>query len=459
MGPKIKPHHPMQTYLIPVRPSDWLPKKHFAYFVYQTLKMLDDNGELKAFSQKYDKRHAAGSSAYSYFMLLSVIIYAYSKGIFSSRQIATALYEDVGLRFLSAGSFPSYRTISRFRKENFNNFRSLFVIILECARGAKRTEFADIAIDGTKIKANASKLKNRKTSEEDPTEQAFKKVAEDILHQAEATDAREDKERGGSKEEEEKTSEELECEAQEEKDRARKTYEAIKRRKKRQKESPPDKPQDVSQSKQEAPQDEEKRAPESAEKTRKKKTKITNTTDPDSRLMKTSGEGFQQSYNAQIAVDKESHLILANKVSQSHNDQGELLPMLDEASKNTGRVPKTVLADAGYANEKDLSELEKRETEGYIATRKFKHTEKPGPSRKINPKNAATLRMSQKLSTPHGRAKYRERAWIAEAPFGWIKRCRKFRQFSVRGLESVQGEFALVCLTQNLTKMFAFEGK
>ena len=151
-----------------------------------------------------------------------------------------------------------------------------------------------------------------------------------------------------------------------------------------------------------------------------------------------------QGGSGHLTIIGTSWLILGSKVTDAHNDQGQLHPMIDEVIENVGESPTTVYADGGYSNEKDLERLEKREIEGVIATRK-----------NVNiTKNPATGRMLKKFSTPEGRARYKCRAWAAEAPIAWLKCCRNFRKFSVRGLDSVSGEFALVCAAQNLIRMF-----
>ena len=176
-----------------------------------------------------------------------------------------------------------------------------------------------------------------------------------------------------------------------------------------------------------------------------------NFTDPESGIMKTSSEGFQQCYNAQVAVDGEHQLVVATEVTANASDQGGLLLLLDEVAETVGEQPETVLADAGYSNERDLADLETRGIDGYVSLgREGKKARPRDPE-----KNPATSRMAEKLSTPAGRAVYAERKWLSEAPHGWIKHVLGFRRFSLRGLEKVRGEWDLVCLALNAKRLHA----
>ena len=165
--PRVKPFVPNQMRLMPPSPLDWLPKTHFAYFIFELLTLLQEQGELKAFYAKFNKRSNSGHPSFNPTMILGILIYAYSIGMRSSRKIAQALYQDVALRYLCAENFPSYRTIARFRQDHAKDFHSLFVSIIQYAQNSGRSEFKEIGIDGTKIKANASKLKNRNKVEDE----------------------------------------------------------------------------------------------------------------------------------------------------------------------------------------------------------------------------------------------------------------------------------------------------
>ena len=174
-----------------------------------------------------------------------------------------------------------------------------------------------------------------------------------------------------------------------------------------------------------------------------------NFTDPESSIMKTSSEGFQQCYNAQVAVDAEQQLVVATEVTANASDQGELPVLLDAVQEAFDAQPETVLADAGYCNERDLTDLEKRGVDGYVALgREGKQTRSHDPE-----KYPATNRMAEKLSKPEGRATYAERKWLSEAPYGWIKHVLGFRRFSLRGLTKVRGEWDLVCLALNVKRL------
>ena len=174
-----------------------------------------------------------------------------------------------------------------------------------------------------------------------------------------------------------------------------------------------------------------------------------NFTDPESWIMRTSSEGFQQSYNAQVVVEGENQLVVGTGVTNNASDQGRLIPMIDEAAAVCGETPEEVLADAGYGNEQDLGELERRGVDGYVALSR----EGKAPA-KIDPvKYPAKARMAAKLATEDGRRRYARRKWQAEAPIGWIKEALGFRRFSFRGLDKVQAEWTLVCLDLNVKRL------
>ena len=189
MNAKVRRYTPTQTFLLPPQPLEWLDDDHFAMFIYKTLHTLESNGQLDEFNQKLMDRHSSGNPTYHFRMMLAILIYSYSVGVHSSRKFATALCESLPLRFLAGGNFPSYRTINRFRKDNFKYFSVLFVKIIELAKEVGRAKFDDIAIDGTKIKANASKLKNRKLVEEELVERTLTEAVQEHIKKAEEADA------------------------------------------------------------------------------------------------------------------------------------------------------------------------------------------------------------------------------------------------------------------------------
>ena len=386
--------------------------------------------DLSAFYKPYRGNDKGGNSPYDPALMISLLLYAYIRGVQSSRKIENLIITDLGFRHLAGGHRPNFRTIANFRKRHLKDFHQLFTQVLLVAKSEGLLTVGEVAIDGTKIRAHASKLKNRNVLDQ---KEEIAGIVDKILENAEKTDTRENKDQGSKNSYLPKKSDHVNnfkgCKPKFNKSSILFNI-GISEELEDDEEIPPDKT--------EAPPDPVK------SQTKAVKPKKRNLTDPDSRLMKTSQDGFQQAFNAQIATDKDTQLILGSKVTDAHNDQGQLHPMIDEVIKNLSESPTTVYADGGYSNEKDLERLEKREIEGVIATRK-----------NVNiTKNPATGRMLKKVSTPEGRARYKCRAWAAEAPIAWLKCCRNFRKFSVRGLDSVSGEFALVCAAQNLIRMF-----
>lgn len=422
---------PEQSLLLPPSPRDWLPEGHLAYFLSDTVDALD----LKAFYEPYEG-DGRRNSPYDPRMMVKLLLYGYATGVFSSRKIAKKLHEDVAFRVLAGENFPAHRTLAEFRQRHLPSFQSLFVQVLEVAREAGVLQMGTVAVDGTKVKASASKHKAMSYGRMKQDQERLKGEIAELMSRAAQVDAEEDAQYGADN-----TGDELPEELQRREQRLGKIQEAIERLRSRQ-----------------AAEDREagrKEAPPAAEETKKKRDfgeplekKQDNFTDPESRIMKTSS-GFEQCYNGQLAVDEKTRLILAAKVTQSAADSEELLPVLEQIHTNVGLLPQAVLADAGYRSEENLQGLEAREIDGYVALGR--------EGKKFVVKNEehhpATQRMKRKLETPEGRKRYSQRKSIVEPVNGWIKSVLGFRQFSLRGLSKVSGEWTLVCLALNLRQM------
>ena len=447
--PKTRYYCPEEPVSNVISFKDMLPvqEQNLLQFVMDVIQEID----LSAFYKPYENNRRGGNTPYDPTMLISLLVYAYIKGVRSSREIEMLTKTHLAFVHISGRNFPNYRTIARFRRRHLKDFEKVFSEILLFAKKQHMLSVGDIAIDGTKIRAYASKLKNRRVVSEDADEAICDQIVDDILTEVHKTDKQETKEQGSNNRYLQKGPQRNDIPHN-----AKEKFKEFKQQRQAEHKQPEDSPVKSSvvpriklQSKSTPPNTPEKPSQHQDLGTKKRqrvvKPKIENLTDPDSRLMKTSQEGFQQSYNAQIATDKDTQLILGTKVTQRHNDQGQLHPMIDEVQRNLGEKPISVYADAGYSNERDLQRLEARKIEGIIATRRNVDLKR----------NVATARMSKKLSSPEGRARYKCRAWVAEAPIAWLKGRRNFRQFSVRGLESVSGEFALACAAQNLVRMFA----
>ncbi len=424
---------PEQSLLLPPSPRDWLPEDYLAYFLSDTVDALD----LKAFYEPYEG-DGRRNSPYDPRMMVKILLYGYATGTFSSRKIARKLHEDVAFRVLSGESFPAHRTIAEFRQRHLQSFQGLFVQVLQVAREAGLLRLGTVAVDGTKVKASASKHKAMSYSRMKQETERLKAEIAELTSRAAQVDAQEDVEYGPDN-----RGDEIPEELRRREQRLGKIQEAIERLRSRQAE------EDRAEGRKEEPPSAEpvkngcKRAfGEPPEK------KQDNFTDPESRIMKTSS-GFDQCYNGQLAVESESRLIVAAKITQCASDHDELLPVLEEIRSNVGQLPEAVLADAGYRSEENLAKLEASPMDAYVALGRERKTAKV----KNEEKYPATHRMKQKLEAEEGRQRYSKRKSIVEPVNGWIKSVLGFRQFSLRGLQKVSGEWTLVCLALNLRQM------
>lgn len=426
---------PDQDLLLPVNLGEWLPEGHVAYFISEVVEQLD----LTAFYAPYEG-DGRRKMPYEPRMMLKVLIYAYVSGIFSSRRIAQKLEEDVAFRVLAAGNFPKHRTICEFRKRHLADFKALFVQLVQIARAAGLVSLGTVAVDGTKVRANASKHKAMSYQRMQQEEQRLSAEIEQMCDRAKRTDEAEDARHGAQRRGDELPEELQHRESRLEKIRAAKArLEAEQRARDEARGRHPD----------------DDRRPPGGRGGRFKrdfgvpKDKAqSNFTDPESRIMKTS-EGYQQCYNGQLAVDADFQMIVANELTANASDQGVMLGLLDQLEATLEAQPGGVLADAGYRKEADFAELERRGIDGYISVRR----EGESAGKVDVAAYPATHRMTEKLSTPDGRERYRDRKHIVEAVNGWIKQVMGFRRFSIRGLAGAVGEWNLVCLAANLRRM------
>ncbi|MGA7615530.1 MAG: IS1182 family transposase [Thermoanaerobaculia bacterium] len=434
MPTTYRPYRPEQSLLLPPSPYDWLPEGHLAHFVFDIVDQLD----LSAFYEPY-KGDGRRKQPYEPRMMLKLIIYSYLTGTFSSRKIARRIDEDVAVRYLAAGNFPSHRTICDFRLEHVDAFSSLLVQIIRTAQETGLVTLGRIAIDGSKVRANASKHKAMSYDRMKKEQAKLEKEIADILATAAEEDAREDAEYGVDR-----RGDELPEELQRRETRIQKIKEARERLEQRQRE------QDTKDGRSEGDDDPARKKG----KPFKRKFGVPddkaqeNFTDSESRIMK-SQEGFQQCYNAQIAVDAYNQLIVGFEITQSAADSGSLLPLVEVVEQNCETTPDQVVADAGYRSETSFIELEQKKIDAYVSLGR------EGKEAAAETTLPATLRMKQKLDSPPGKAVYRRRKAIVEPVFGWVKNVLGFRRFSLRGMRKVAGEWALVCLVINLKRMSA----
>lgn len=428
MAGMFAPYDPDQQYLLPPSLKDWLPSDHLVYFVSETVDQLD----LSSFERAY-RQEGSGNVAYHPRLMVKLLVYAYSTGVFSSRGIARQIEENIAFRVLAAENRPSHRTIARFRQEHVERFGEIFVQIVQIARESGLTHLGKVAIDGTKIKANASKHKAMSYARMKEEEKRLREEISTLIASATNADALEDAELGPDF-----RGDELPAELKRREDRlavivaAKKRLEARKREEHDDREAPP----------RSGAEHERKKAAKPREKDQE------NFTDPESRIMKTGSGSFEQCYNAQSAVDAKHQVIVAAEVSPSASDAILLVPMADQVTRNMDQKPKCVLADAGYRSEANFARMQERGIEVLVPL--GREGKAARPTRNAAP---ATEEVQRRMRTKRGRRLYAARKHIVEPVMGWVKRCLGFRSFNLRGLAAVRGEWNLVCLALNLRRM------
>jgi transposase len=424
MAKTYRSYLPEQSLLLPPSLREWLPDGHLAYFVSDVVDELD----LSAIESVYEEDDR-GQPPYHPRMMTKILLYGYCVGVFSSRKIQKRLVEDVAFRVLAAGNQPDFRTISDFRKLHLKALEEMFQQMLRLTLETGALKLGQVAMDGSKFKANASKHKALSYGRMEETEKRLRAEVRKLLSQAEAADREEDKRYGR-----ERRGEELPGELQRRETRIariREAKEALEERAREQARKEGEDPEEVKPT---------------------AKTQY-NFTDPESRILK-GADGFVQGYNTQIAVEPAFQLIVGQRVTQAANDKQQLVPLVETIEQQSGQKPQGVVVDSGYCSEENLKYLDQRRIEGFVATEKQKHAQrnescKPGPL----PIGASRVeRMERKLQTKVGAAVYATRKCIVEPAFGQIKQARGFRQFLLRGLEKVRGEWALICMTHNILK-------
>jgi len=425
---------PEQDLLLPPSLRDWLPEGHLAYYVSDVVDQLD----LSAIQAVYEKE-MRGQPPYDPRMMTKVLVYGYGVGVFSSRRIQKRLQEDIGFKVLAAGNEPDFRTISDFRKIHLEALQGLFEQVLEMALESGAVKLGRVSLDGTKVKANASKHKAMSYGRMKEKQRQLKEEVKQLLAQAEAADEEEDQRYGNQR------GDELPAELQRRETRLAKIKQAKKVVEQRAREKAVAEGKSAEEAKKAKPADKDQY----------------NFTDPESRIMK-GADGFVQGYNAQAAVEPERGLIVGQLVTQAANDKEQLQPMVEAIEQQCGQRPQAILADSGYCSEENLKYLEsteqpERKIEGFIGTDRQAHGEsRPPCKRGPLPKGATRVdRMRRKLQTKVGKAVYAARKCVVEPVFGQIKQARGFRQFVLRGIRKVKGEWALVCLTHNILRLYA----
>ena len=446
-----------QSLMMPPSLHDWLPENHLARFVADLVPTLD----LSAFYGSYEEKDGRGQAAYHPVMMVRLLLYGYCIGVVSSRQIEKRTYEDVAFRYLSADEHPDHSTINGFRKRHLGALAGLFVQALQLCQKAGLVKLGHVAVDGTKLQANASKHKAMSYDRMSEAEDKLKAEVEELLKRAEAADAAEDeKEKKGESDKlpEElarresrlkkirQAKAELEAEAKQKAEQEKAAAEAKIAARREQEEQTGKKmggrPPQVPDPEQAVPDAKAQR----------------NFTDADSRIMPDGAHkgSFVQAYNAQIVVDAEAQIIVAADITQQPNDKQQLAPMLAQVEPNTGVKPVASSSDTGYWSPEQIADKRIEGIDLYVATGRDKHGASTETMASAEPDKTDSAReqMKQKLQSAAGRAIYKMRKAIVEPVFGQIKECRHFRRFSLRGLENVRAEWKLVCLTHNILKLF-----
>jgi transposase len=426
----FRPYDPDQIFLMPASMRDWLPSGHLAYFISD----LVDHLNLSAIMIRYE-REERGYPPYHPAMMVKVLLYAYCGGVPSSRKIARKLEEDIAFRVLAANNTPDFRTISDFRKDHLKALSDLFLEVLKLCQKAGLVKLGHVSLDGTKVKANASKHKAMSYGRMKEEEERLKAEVEGLLKQARGVDEEEDRCYG-----KDKRGDELPKELAFRESRLNKIREA-----------------------REALEVEARQEVEQARKEGKQATGIPsdkaqrNFTDPDSHIMPApGGKHFEQSYNAQAVVDSAHQVIVAAEVTNQPSDKGQAKPMMELVRDNTGKLPRRMLADAGYFSGEAVQSLASEGIDVYMPPGKMKHTSTmPQAPRGRIPEGMSTAdRMRRKLRTKKGRRCYGLRKVLSEPVFGQIKQARGFRQFQLRGKEKVKAEWKLICMGHNVLKLF-----
>src|SRR5579862_9181324 len=379
MSKTYKPYQPEQDLLMPPSLRDWLPEKHLAYFVSEVVDELDLSGIYAAYEK--DER---GQPPYDPRMMTKVLVYGYCVGVYSARKIQQRLIEDVAFRVLAAGNAPDFRTIADLRKQHLEVVKGLFEQVLKMALELGAMKLGRVALDGSKVKANASKHMAMSYERMQEQEKAIKEQVKELLARAEAADAEEDARYG-----KERAGDERPEELQRRETRLKRIGEAKRALEERAREK----------AKKEGKQG------QAVEEARPKAQDQYNFTDPESRIMPSSSEGFVQAYNPQIVVEPELQLIVGQAVTQATNDKEQVGPMMAMVEAQSGQRPEALIADSGYCSEKNLETLEaakepERRIEAFIATERQKHGKRRVAARGPLPKGATRVeRMRRKLLT------------------------------------------------------------
>jgi transposase len=447
MGKLYRQWTPDQDYLLPQSPRDWLPAEHLVYFVLDVVAELD----LSAIDAAYQAKDPRGTQPYDPRLMTALWLYGLSQGIYSSRRIERATHEDVAFRVLAADAHPDHSRISEFRRVHHQALRGLFTQVLRLCQAAGLVKLGQVALDGTKLAANASKHRAMSYDRMGKTEAELAAEVEALLARAESADQAEDERLGVGVREVDVPAElarretrltrirqakaALEAEAQAAREAERKETE-------HNKEGEPEPEQQAPLPAHRVPHDDAGRPDAKAQR---------NFTDPDSRILKRD-KTYLQGYNGQAAVAGEQQIIVAQALTNQAPDVQHLVPLTQQIERNLGQPPERLLADSGYWSAGNAGWLAEAGIDGYVATGRERKEPDPKPSG--TPAGVARAEMRAKLTSPEGQAVYARRKCIVEPVFGQLREARGFKRLARRGIEQARSEWALLCTVHNLLKLF-----
>lgn len=428
MSKSFRPWDVDQMWLLPPSVQDLVPPGHVAHFVRDTVR---EGLDLTAILSSYEEER--GYPPYHPGMMTALLLYAYSQGVYSSRRIARACEERLDLAAVTGMQRPDFRTVSDFRKRHLGALKGLFLQVLQLCREAGLVTLGHVALDGTKIKANASKHKAMSYGR---MVEAEPKLAAEVgrwFDEAGKADRAEDREHGTERRGDEMP--EWVASKQTRLQKIREAKAALEAEARAARAAREEKPERKDNGPTATPPDKAQR----------------NFTDPASRIMKTK-DGFIQGFNAQVAVDATAQVIVARTLTNQASDSPHLQGIVDQIAANTEALPAQLSADAGYCSEDNLAALQRRKIDAFIATGRQKHGA-PSPAKRPAKPDSLVAAMAEKLRAAGREGPYRLRKQLPEPVFGQIKQARGFRQFLLRGLDNVEAEWSLICTVHNLLKL------
>ena len=406
-----------QRWLLPPSVMDFVPADHVAHFIRDTVR---EQLDLSQILDPY-KKEERGYPPYNPVMMTALLLYAYCQGVYSSRRIARGCEERMDFMAVTGLNRPDFRTVSDFRKRHLQALQGLFVQVLQLCQRAGLVKLGHVSLDGTKLKANASKHKAMSYERMGETERRLRREVREWFKQAQSADEADDRQHGDGR-----RGDELPDWVADKQQRITKIRAA-----------------------RAALEAEAHAAGQAAVEPKAQR----NFTDPESRIMRKSGKDYVQAYNAQAAVDSQAQVIVAQSLSNSATDVQQLAPTLQQIKQNTGRQAQEFSADAGYCSEGNLAVLARHHVQSYIATGRQRHHETSAAGRRRVGEGTRVAAMRTKLTRAGRRSRYRLRKSVVEPVFGQIKQARGFRQFMLRGLAKARGEWSLICTVHNLLKL------